>query len=267
MIDASDDDTSARSRVKDSGVPLPLYYQVLSVIRQRIMDRSYAPGERLASEDELAAEFAVSRATIRQAVGELVRQGMVVRQQGKGTFVQDMAHYASGQRFRGSLADLISETQRTKVLTVEVLHGVVFPEQVVDAFGGLASTGTLVRRQRTMDGQVFAYTVNYLPEPFGSMVSKDELQTTGLMTLLEQKGVVFVGGHQAIRAELADVEVARWLDADFGSPVLFIERVLVDAGGSPCELIYSHYRGDRYEFTVSLELTDKEGSAIRAQLA
>ena len=70
----------------DASLSVPLYRQVFMMLRQRIVDRVYAPGEQLLREDGLAAEFGVSRATIRQAIGELVRQGLVDRKQGRGTF-------------------------------------------------------------------------------------------------------------------------------------------------------------------------------------
>ena len=96
----------------DASLSVPLYRQVFMMLRQRIVDREYAPGEQLLREDGLAAEFGVSRATIRQAIGELVRQGLVDRKQGRGTFVLPTSHPPLGQRFRGSLADLIAETDR-----------------------------------------------------------------------------------------------------------------------------------------------------------
>ncbi|MHB1719742.1 MAG: GntR family transcriptional regulator [Acidimicrobiales bacterium] len=253
--------------ITDAASPVPLYYQVFGVLRQRILDGLYAPQERLISEDELAVEFGVSRATIRQAVGELVQQGLVSRQQGRGTFVLPTAAHVLGQRFRGSLADLISETQRTEVSTVEVVHDTPIPARVSAILEIGEARGTIVRRRRAMDGRVFAFTVNYLPMRFGELVSEAELRSSGLMTLLEQKGVVFTGGSQSIRAELADVDVSRWLEVDFGAPILFVERLLLSGDGDPCEFVRSHYRGDLYEFTVSLELAGKEGAALRSQLA
>jgi GntR family transcriptional regulator len=87
---------------------LPLYHQVAGVLRQRIEDGIYPVGGKLLSEDELAAEFEVSRATIRQAVGELVMEGLVVRRQGRGTYVEARDKHILQQRFRGSLGDLLA---------------------------------------------------------------------------------------------------------------------------------------------------------------
>jgi len=253
--------------ITDTSSAVPLYYQVLSVIRQRIANGSYEANGKLPSEDELAGEFGVSRATIRQAVGELVRLGFVIRQQGRGTFVLPAASHAMGQRFQGSLRDLISETERTLVTTVELVRDAPFPARIAAALEIEDLRGTVVRRRRTMDGEVFAFTVNYLPPRVAALVTDDELHKTGLMTLLERKGVTFAGGYQSIRAELADLEVSHWLEVGFGAAVLFVERVLVDSDGGPCEFVQSHYRGDRYEFTVNLGHADSGDADLRRQLA
>ena len=77
----------------DNALALPLYHQVAGILRQRIDDGVYPAGGRLLSEDELAAEFEVSRATIRQAIGQLVMERRVVRRQGRGTYVMEPASY------------------------------------------------------------------------------------------------------------------------------------------------------------------------------
>src|ERR1044071_8225240 len=105
--------------------PIPLYHQVFTVLRQRVLSGTYPTGTRLAPEDDLATEFDVSRATIRQAVGELVRAGIVSRQQGRGTFVLEGASEAVGRTFPGSLGDLVAagESRATKLKTLVVEHG------------------------------------------------------------------------------------------------------------------------------------------------
>jgi GntR family transcriptional regulator len=250
----------------DASLSVPLYRQVFMMLRQRIVDRVYAPGEQLLREDGLAAEFGVSRATIRQAIGELVRQGLVDRQQGRGTFVLPTPHPSLGQRFRGSLADLIAETDRAGVRQVEISHKSPVKQRIADVLGLDGNLATIVRRTRTVDGTLFAFTVNHLPEYYGRMMSVRELRRVGLMTLLESKGVRFASAQQSIRAELADVEVSTRLEMDFGGAVLFAERLLFDDQGGPVEFVQSWYRGDLYEYSVALAL-GKEEADLRTHLA
>lgn len=236
--------------------PIPLYHQVFGVLRQRVLDETYAPGARLAPEDELAYEFQVSRATIRQAVGELVKSGMVARKQGRGTFVLPTARDSLGQVFRGSLADLFRETSRANIRSVEVCHASPVPERIARELGLHAPTGTIVRRTRTMDGEAFAYTINYLDDEHGGLLSERELTAGSLMQLLERKGVAFASARQTIRAQMGDPVVCTALDVALGTPVLFVERLLFDGRDEPVEFVQSWYRGDLYEYTVTFEPGD-----------
>ena len=86
------------------------------------------------------------------------------------------------------------------------------------------------------------------------------------MTLLESKGVRFASARQSIRAELADVEVSARLEMDFGGAVLFAERLLFDDKGSPVEFVQSWYRGDLYEYSVTLAV-GKDDPNLRTHLA
>lgn len=238
----------------------PLYRQVFSIIHQRIVEGTYPPGSRLKSEDELAAEFKVSRPTVRQAVGELVSQGLLSRQQGRGTFVEPTASRILGQRYRGSLAALVAETKRTRIREVKVRKDVEVPSRIAEALGLAEARGTIVQRSRTIDGRAFAYTINYLPPDIGEMVTENELKRASLLTILMDKGISFGRADQTIRAQLADVNVSTWLDATFEVPVLFVERLMKDTHERPVEFVQTWYRGDRYEYSVSLDLGTADSS-------
>ena len=78
---------SFRKQRTESSSPLPLYYQIREVLREQIAEGSYAPHERLPSESELIESFGVSRITVRQALRDLQKEGLVFTIQGKGSFV------------------------------------------------------------------------------------------------------------------------------------------------------------------------------------
>lgn len=246
--------------------PMPLYHRVFGVLRQRMLDGVYGEGERLAPEDELAAEFQVSRATIRQAVGELVESGLVSRQQGRGTFVMPAPHHAIGQVFTGSLADLISETKRARISAVEVEHQVRIPDRIAGLLELDEPVGTTVRRARAMDGRPFAYTVNFLPSEYGRLLTPKALGEQGLMHLLERGGITIGAARQSIRAQLSDVQVARNLEVELGAPVLFVERLLLSPAEVPVEFVQTWYRGDTYVYQVDLNRDDRDED-LRSQLA
>ena len=238
----------------DNSLALPLYHQVAGILRQRIDDGIYPAGGRLLSEDELGAEFEVSRATIRQAIGQLVMERRVVRRQGRGTFVEERDSTVLQQRYRGSLGDLIRESHRAKTRNLDVAHGAPVPSSIAETLQLPGTTGTIVRRTRVMDNEPFAYTVTYLPPDLGQAVSVPGLRRKALMELLIDAGVVLSSATQAIRAQLADVEVCAQIDVELGAAVLFVERIVLDTTGRPVEYVRSWYRGDRYEYAVTLDL-------------
>jgi GntR family transcriptional regulator len=240
--------------VIDNAQVLPLYHQVAGILRQRIEDGIYPVGGRLLAEDELAAEFDVSRATIRQAVGELVIEGLVVRRQGRGTYVEARDTKVLQQRFRGSLGDLIHESHRAKTRNLELTHDTQIPVHIAEALQLDSPRGTVVKRTRTMDEQPFALTITYLPPDLGNNLTQAGLRKKALMELLIDSGVILSSATQAIRAQLADLDVCSQIDVEVGAAVLMVERIVHDSTGRPVEYVRSWYRGDRYEYAVTLDL-------------
>jgi GntR family transcriptional regulator len=219
--------------------PIPLYHRVYTVLRQRVTDGVYQPGSQLAPEDELVTEFGVSRATIRQAVGELVNAGLVSRHQGRGTFVLERARDSTGQVFTGNLLDLISEVRRTRIKDVSIEHDVEIPRRIADQLALKDPWGTVVRRTRLRDQVAICYTVNFLEPELGRKLTKKELAATSLMDVLEQKGHVIQSARQTIRAQVADVSVSTALSVPLGAAVLFVERLNAGGDGRPIEFVQS----------------------------
>jgi GntR family transcriptional regulator len=238
----------------DSAQALPLYHQVAGILRQRIEDGIYPVGGKLLSEDELAAEFEVSRATIRQAVGELVMEGLVVRRQGRGTYVETRDKHVLQQRFRGSLGDLIRESHRAKTRNVDLAHNATIPLHIAEALQLEPPIGTVVKRTRVMDGQPFALTITYMPPDLGKKITAAGLRRKALMELLIDGGITLSSASQSIRAQLADLDVCQQIEVELGAAVLFVERIVHDTTGRPVEYVRSWYRGDRYEYAVTLDL-------------
>lgn len=238
-------------------VQVPLYGQILGVLRQRITDGVFAVGDQLSPEDQLAAEFSVSRATIRQAVGELVREGLVARQQGRGTFVLPTAD-RFGKRFHGSLGSILSKTPPSRAVRIEIETGVTLPARITQALALSVPVGTVVRRPRALDDEIYSYSENFLPDPIGRRVTGEGLAARGMIGHLSELGVRCVSAQQTIRAQLADVEVCRSMEMDFASPVLYAERLVRDAEGTPVQFIRTWYRADLYEIVVNLSLDSSD---------
>src|SRR5947199_321911 len=146
--------------------PLPLYYQLKEVLKQQIRAGHLAPHTAIPSEPELVAQYHVSRATVRQALTELVHEGLLYRVHGRGTFVceprvqphsiSELSSFSEELRRRGLKPSgrlIVSELVRGSQRVREQLR-LTDEEQVVR-----------LERLRTADGTAVAYEVNYLPYP------------------------------------------------------------------------------------------------------
>ncbi|MBI1964499.1 MAG: GntR family transcriptional regulator [Candidatus Rokubacteria bacterium] len=233
----------------------PLYYRVSRTLEQRIRDQHSRVGDRLPSEDDLCREFGASRITIRQAVGRLVEQGLIVRRRGSGSFVSAVKEprAATPSKFTGALEDLFAEVKAVRTKSAEIVEEVP-PAEVRVLLGlGVQETVAVVRRVRTFRDRIFSLSTNYLPRSLGAQLSESELYQYPLLQLLEEKlHVTFRYADQTVEARLADEDVARALDVNFGDPVLFVERLMFAEAARPVEVVRSYYRADVYRYQIRL---------------
>lgn len=243
------------------GDALPLYYRIKSVLEERIRSGVLEPGSQLPSEADLCREFSVSRGTVRDAMRELVQSGLIERRHGKGSFVTpDPVFASSPMKFSGLLEDLYDQVSKVQARAVEIEVGHA-PSHILRTLGlRPGTTLTVVRRERHLDGAPFAFTVNYLPTQIGERIDPKELRARPLLRILEERlGIRIDRAEQAMRATLADADVARRLATPFASPVMFAERVYFQQGDRPLQIAHSWYRADRYQFSVNLRRYRKEG--------
>lgn len=233
----------------------PLYYRVYRTLEQRIRDQHYPHGGRLPSEDELCRMFGASRITIREAVGRLVRQGLVVRRRGSGSFVsfRPSARAAAPLKLTTALENLFAEVERVRTRSAEIFEEMPPPEIRAILRLPEGQPITVIRRVRAFRDQVFSLTVNYLPRHLGEHVTVSDLYRFPLLRLLEEKlKVVSRYADQTVEARAADEEVAKALEIHFGDPVLFIERLMYADGPHPFEVVRSFYRADVYRYQIRL---------------
>jgi len=246
--------------LRAEGAP-PLYYQVKSVLEERIQLGSLPPRSQLPSEPELCREFGVSRGTVREALRELVAAGLVERYHGKGSFVTaEPPVNPQPLKYTGLLEDLYDQVTKVKVQSVEV-SVVTGPPAVLQSLSLEPGAHlTVVRRDRHLDDQPFAYTINFLPTSIGELIDQSALRKFPLLRLLEERlHIEIASAEQSMRATLADAEVAARLSVPIASPIMFAERVYFAPGSKPLYMAHSFYRADRYQFTIHLKRYRKEG--------
>lgn len=252
--------------VLDPQGTMPLYHQLARVLRQMISSGAYPVGSTLPSEARLVADYGVSRVTVRQAVGVLVSENLVARSSGRGTRVLSRGSSVVGQNFSGSLSELIFETERSEVRDVK-LEQISAPPHVATMLNLGDPTVIRLSRIRLLDGQIFAYTTDFLPPAIGSNLDAKTLEQVSLMSLLADNGVNMATARQSVRADVADMDLARRLELHAGDPVLSVDRVVFDALENPLFYVETRYRGDRYTYTVELSVKGDETGQLHTDFA
>lgn len=213
--------------------------RVQSVARElerRIIQGVYATGERLPIEPELAADFAVSRTTIRGAVSELQARGLVSREQGRGTFVRGTGQVSVNMLLEANLSvtDVIKHSGFNPGTTGLTVNREIAPDAVVTALQiPVGSSCIVVRRTRTADGVPTADSIDYvLAVP--SLQTDPRAYEHSIYQLLEETHRRPVtGGTAKIEARAAKGVSASRLGISDGAPVLVLSQVHELTDGTP----------------------------------
>lgn len=241
---------------------VPRYYQVYTVLRQRVSQGDWALDTAMPTEENFAASFGVSRVTIRKALNMLEEEKLISRQQGRGTFALSPPRRQDLANFGGLLENIVDFEQHTKV-RVLAFQRIALPDdatRLLECTPG--SPGVRIVRVRSDSQAPFSYTTCYVPEPEARLLTEESLGNRTVNHALEKAGVVSAAAEQRLSATVAGVEVADQLRIEVGTPLISMTRVMRDAKGRPVEAIHALYRADKYEYRVNLA-RDRGGEAPR----
>ena len=236
----------------DLGSPVPKYHQLKEIIRDGIERDELPPGAAIPPERELCERYGVSRMTARQAVMELVSEGLLYRVQGLGTFVAEPKLGQGAERLTGFTQDMRERGMETTSTVLELEEEEAGP--VVARILGIDPGGLIVRirRLRNAAGRPMALENSHLLHEVAEGVLGVDLSSRSLYEELGKAGVRISGAEQSYEAVLVNEEESKHLGVPVGSPAMLIERVTHDAKARPFEYVKSVYRGDRYRVTTRL---------------
>ena len=215
----------------------PLYRQIKALLVQALDTGEWRPGTAIPSESELATRFSVSQGTVRKAIDELAADKMLVRRQGKGTFVA--THNDPREYFRFlRLVPNNGEVTPAKSVPLECWRAKAGPEpaRMLDVPHGAPLI--VVRRVLQFNERNVVGDEIYLPEEHFRGLDMDMLKAHegSLYSLFEVRfGVHMIRAQERVRAVLADREGAALLGVEEGSPLLAVERVSYTYGDRPME--------------------------------
>jgi len=237
---------------------VPLYSQVRERLRERIADGTYAPQARLPSESEIGALLKVSRITVRQALGDLQQEGVIVKVPGKGTFVAPDRPSQELARLEGFGEAMSRKGHR--IVNRVVRHALVAAPPAVAARLQLAPGDpvTEIHRVRRLDRAPVSFEITYLPPAIGERLRRENLKERDIFLILETDYGIRLGhadiqiGATNANATPADVDLAAALRVEPGAALLRIERLTWSADGVPLDFEYLYVRGEAFQYALRL---------------
>jgi GntR family transcriptional regulator len=216
----------------------PLYQQIQGLLTRSLTLGEWKPGEALPSEPELAQRFKVSQGTVRKALDALAAAGLLVRRQGRGTFVATHAEAQVQYRFLRLMPDQgAREAMRRRFLDCRRQRA---PAEIARALGLGSGDSVLQIRRLLLAGEAPVVLDDiWLPARLFKGLTAERLAAYRgpMYGLFESEfGVQMIRADEKIRAVAASADEAALLGVPEGTPLLLVERLSFTYGGRPVEL-------------------------------
>ena len=233
--------------------PVPLHTQIRETLRRYILDGRWAPHSQIPSESQMMSSFGVSRITIRQALGDLQKEGLIFKIMGKGSFVAKPKAFQSLSRLQGfgeAMAPAGYETCSRLLSAREIEASAVVAQRF-----SLKPESTVfeIQRLRYLNREPISVDVSYFPLDIGQRLIQEDLATRDIFVILENDyGLNLTHADLQIEAICADEFLARQLGIAEGAPLLRMER-MTHAGETPVDFEYLYYRGDAFQYRLRID--------------
>ncbi len=233
--------------------PLPLYVQLKQALRDDILAQRLHPHQQLPSERVLCARFRVSRMTVRQALVDLTREGLIFSRAGKGTFVSAPKIDQQLKTLTGFSQEMQMRGRKTSSRVLEATVRRAGDEIAATLHIDPASEVVLLSRVRLADGIPLAVELVHLPHACCPNLLRHDFAVESLYEVLERDfGHRFIRAEQTIEAALAGPREIALLQLVPPAPVLVMRRSTFTDQGVLIEYVHSFSRGDRFKFHVTL---------------
>jgi len=233
--------------------PTPLYYQLKGILESKILSQEIKENERFPSEAELCEQYNVSRVTVRQALAELMKAGLIYRDRGKGTFVTEGAGLKRPV-LKGSIEDLIAAAKGTRVRILSYQE--VAPPPAIAGIPKLGKQAKVyqVEMVRSITKGPMGYSFLYFPPGLGREVSVSELRETPEMIRFVEEKLKRKAhrANQSIDVGVADEVMSRHLSVKPRTPLLIIQREYYTREGALMFVARSYFRTDRFKYEIEL---------------
>ena len=236
----------------DEKSPIPLYHQLTEELRENIENGDWPPHSLIPSETELCEKYGVSRGTVRQALSQLVQEGLLYRKQGRGTFVAEPKITQQLNRFYSFAQDMREKGLKPSSRLLQ--NEKILPDPYIKNILGLKENELIykIMRLRLADEEPLILETSYLVEELFPDLDREDVENVPLYDIIIKKyRIRITRARETFEPILVDRFEAEKLKIPLGSPALLVKRITYTAG-IPFEFRKSIVRGDKCSYSVEL---------------
>jgi GntR family transcriptional regulator len=232
---------------------IPLYSQLVSIVKRNISAGTLSAGDLLPSEAELCKTFDISRSTVRQAIGALESEGLVVRKQGRGTFVAQPKVRRKTENIYSFTAEIRSMGMEpsSKLMDFEVIDPTPDIVKVLELSAPDAKVYRFTRIRR-VNGEPLILETSFYPQFIYPKLTRELLESRSFYSLLADVGIVPASAVDSYEAVVLGRQEAELLGCKAGSCAFFVQRRTKTEAGAIFEFTQSFIRADRAKLDVFL---------------
>jgi GntR family transcriptional regulator len=233
---------------------IPYYVQLMEILRDKVQQAEWSPGDQIPGEQDLCERYQVSRTVVRQALRELEFEGVINRHKGKGTFI-------SLPKINEGLVQKLTDFYQDMLVRGLKPGSKVLHQRVIPASEKIARYLTVTPGEKVIDIQRLQYindepiqlVTTYLPFDICPTLASTDLTNRSLYEFLETECGIFIAkGQRYIEAVLANEYEADLLGIERGAPLLMLDSVSFSEDGQPVEYYHALHRGDHSRLEVKL---------------
>jgi GntR family transcriptional regulator len=230
----------------DREAPIPLYYQLRTILKDSLENNELKPGDPIPTEKELMGKYAVSRATVRKAIDGLVAEGYLRRERAKGTFVR---HPPLESKFLGNLKCFSEEMMKRGIP-----HSTLVLDKSIDKATDLTKEKLYLedcdqvfrlKRLRKVENKPILIVESFLPYDLFPGIELIDFNNISLYDLLETKyGIQFHYGKRIIESKtVVSKETIKYLEIAEGTAISYVESTIFDTDNRPIEFLKADMLG------------------------
>lgn len=230
---------------------IPAYIQVAAALRRRIESGDWQPLQQISTLEELEQEFQVARVTVRQAVDMLENEGLVTRQQGRGTFVNAHVNDKRWLKLETTWDSMVESIQDNVPKFIKVPNPPATP-RLAEGEGTLAPEYVFLRSVQLKDGVPYAVVNLHLARDIFDRKPDEFMKRTALPLVAKMPGLAIKHAHQTMVIGTADRETADLLRISLSAPTAECRWVVTDASNTAIYVADITYRSDCIKLSIDL---------------